>query len=116
MLNFSIVVLGTHLSRVGHSVISKLEVVLVSDFSISIIEQLQQSFVAISRVFVRFESTIAHEIVAIDTVVSFRVRGESLEIHSHDFGLNLATKTRLLVVEGVESDSCAFVLPESLCY
>ena len=116
MLNLSIVANSADLSRVGDGVVSKLEVVLVNHFSVLglIIEKLQKSFVAVPRIGICFELAVAQEVLPVDTEVGLDVGSESLEVNTQDFGLNLSTQTWLLVIQGIESYSCALVLPESL--
>ena len=116
MLHLSIVAHSAHLSRVGDRVVGKLKVVLVDHFSVlcGVIEKLEESFVAISRIGICFELAVAHKVFTVDTEVGLDIGSERLEVNAQYFGLDLSTQTWLLVIQGIESYSCAFVLPESL--
>ena len=116
MLHLSIVAHSAHLSRVGDRVVGKLKVVLVDHFSVlcGVLEKLEESFVAISRIGICFELAVAHKVFTVDTEVGLDIGSERLEVNAQDFGLDLSTQTWLLVIQGIESYSCALVLPESL--
>lgn len=116
MLHLGIVDHSAHLSRVGDRVVGKLKVVLVDYFSVlsRVIEKLEKGFVTISRISICFELAVAHKVFPVDTEVGLDIRRKRLEVNSQDFGLDLSTKTWLLVIQGIKSYSCALVLPESL--
>ena len=96
VLNLGIVVLTTNFPRVGYGIVDNLKVVLVYYFTIGFIKQSEQSFVRVTGVGVRFEFTVANEVLSVHSVEGLDVGSKSANIKADHLSNNLATETRLL--------------------